>query len=97
MAANKKWDKFGNNLGRTVYGDRNAGGKGGGKSSAMDDLEAIEKVMPINDKFKNDYVDIAHDIMTDLGTKKVITKTKIRSIYNMLCDIIDNEKHSVEA
>ena len=46
---------------------------------------------------KKEYVDKAHDVIAGLGTYKVITKTKIRSIYNMLCDIIDDEKHSSDA
>ena len=62
-----------------------------------DDLAAIEKVMKIDEKFKAEYVDIAHDVITRLSERKVITKTKIRSIYNMLCDIIANESYSTDS
>lgn len=62
-----------------------------------DDLDKIEKVMPIDDKFKAEYVDRAHEVIIGLPERKVISKTKIRSIYNMLCDIIANESHSTES
>jgi len=62
-----------------------------------DDLAAIEKVMRIDEKFKAEYVDIAHDVILGLPERKVISKTKIRSIYNMLCDIIANESYSTES
>ena len=80
----------------------NTGGKNGRNTEGttsykMSDLEEIEKVMDINEDFKKEYVDKAHDVIAGLGTYKVITKTKIRSIYNMLCDIIDDEKHSSDA
>ena len=59
-------------------------------------LESIEKVMSLDD-IKDTYVEEAHKVIVsflELQKNDVISKTKIRSIYNMLCDIIADEEHS---
>ena len=75
-------------------GYNNNSQRGRDNNDPRGDLEKIEQKLPIDDKFKSEYVNTAHDVICGLSKGKVITRTKIRSIYNMLCDIIANESHS---
>ncbi len=69
---------------------------GNNNNSRLSDLEMIEKKKDIDEKFQNNYVDKANEVISTLNGK-IITKTKLRSIYNMLCNAIDREKRSTES